>query len=106
MPKGEKRRDASAHGIAHHVGAGDAEMIEQAAPILRHGRRAIKCRVIELLALPVTPIVVSDDAAAGLRKGPHPAGADPVLRHIGGEAVNEQDGITLPLVDEGNPHTA
>src|SRR5215470_16795672 len=34
----EKRRDARPHGVTHHVGAGEIEVIEQRAYVLGHAR--------------------------------------------------------------------
>ena len=96
MRKREKRGDARAHRIAHHVGAGDAEMVEQAARVLGHRRRAVEARVVELLAVPMPAIVEGDDAAPGLGQRAHPAGIEPIGRNVGGKAVDQEDGLALP----------
>ena len=109
--RGDERhmgRDPCAHGIAHHVGPPDAEMIEKPAAILRHAVGIVGLRVVELLALPMAPVVEGDDPVSGARQGLHPKRVDPVDRMVRGEAVDEQDRIALPLmgrhVDIGDAH--
>src|SRR3990170_8039108 len=102
MVEDEKRGDARAHRIAHHVGVADAEVVEYAPRVLRHDRRAIKARVVELLALSMSAIVVGDDAAPGLSERAHPTSIAPIGRDIGGEAVDEEDRLPFPLVDIGD----
>ena len=51
MMHGEEGGDARAHGIAHHVGALDAEMIEQRAHVARHQRHLVGGGIVELARL-------------------------------------------------------
>ena len=93
-----------AHGIAHHVAAADAEMVEQAAPILGHHRRAIKAGVVELLASSMSAMVVGDDAAGSLSQDAQPMRIAPICSDIGGEAVDEENGFSIPLIAISDPH--
>ena len=64
MLEDKERSNPRAHRITHHVGALDAEMIEQTPRILGHLRRAVELRVVQLLALAVPAIVERDDPAS------------------------------------------
>src|SRR5215210_5187831 len=68
--RGERHmgRDARPHGIAHHVGALDAEMIEEPAPVLGHAVGIVGHGVIELLALSMAAIVERDRPVSGPRQ--------------------------------------
>ena len=57
MRQGEKRGDARAHRVADDVRALEPEVVEQAARVLRHDRRAVVLEVVQLLALAVAAVV-------------------------------------------------
>src|SRR5215471_7929477 len=80
----EKRRDARPHGVTHHVGTDEIEMIEQGAYVLGHAGAMIGRRIIELARGAVPAIVERDDAPAGRGQRRNPAGKDPV--HLGGRS--------------------
>jgi hypothetical protein len=104
MRHGEKRGNASTHGIAHNVGALDLEMVEQAAPVFGHRRRAIKRRIVQLLALTMPSIVIGDHPAPSCGERADPPWVDPIGRHIGGKAMDKKNRFALPLVDIGDLH--
>ena len=79
-------------------------MVEQAARVLGHQRRAVERAVVELLALAVPAVVDGDDAEAVAGEQAHPARLDPVGAHAGGKAVDQQHRVARALVDEGEPH--
>ncbi len=91
-------RNSGPHGIAHHVGFLDPEMIQKAAGILRHDIGIVVLRAIELLALAVTAIVEGDRPVPGFGQGFDPEGVDPVHRVVRCEAVNEKDRVAMTLV--------
>ena len=95
--KRQERGDARAHRIAHHIGPGDAQMIEQAARVLGHQRRAVGRRIVELVALAMPAIVDGDDAKAILGQKTDPAGVDPIVLDTGGKTVDQQNGIAARL---------
>ena len=86
----QKRGNARAHRIADDMRTRDAEMIEQAASVFRHQRRAIVGQLIELLAFSMTPIVERNDPVTGFDEKVDPAGIDPIRLHIRSKAVDEQ----------------
>ena len=96
--------DPRAHGIAQHVRARDTKMIEQPPRVFGHDRRAIRLRIVEFPALTVAAIVVGDDAAPGLPERADPVGVEPIRDNVGGKAMDQEDGIALPLVHKGDPH--
>ena len=67
MSQRQERGDARAHRIAHHVGAADAEMIEQRPHVLGHPVGVVVGRIVELGRLAVAAIVERDHPAAGAR---------------------------------------
>src|SRR5215469_6333629 len=105
MGKRKKSRVPRAHGIAHDVGALEAEMLDQAANVLGHDRGMISGGVVELARLTVAAIVERDDTPPGARQRRHPAGRDPVHFLVRREAVDEYDRLALPLVKKRNLHT-
>ena len=105
----EKARNPGAHRVAHHVGARNAQVIEQVAGVLGHAVRAIGVGIVELLAAPMAAIVERDHPSAGLGQRIDPARIDPVDPMAGREAMHQQDRfaqIRLDRrdVDKGNPH--
>ena len=105
MSEREKHGDARAHRIAHHIGAVDAEMVEQAARILGHGRRAIAARIVELLASSMPAIVEGDDAAAGLASACDPACASRQLAAtLEAKPWMRRIGSPSPSSTIGDPH--
>src|SRR6476660_10606396 len=79
-------------------------MIEQAPSVFGHDRGAITLRVVQLLALPMPPIVEGNDAAAACHQRTDPARVDPIGRNIGRKAVDEQDRFPLSLIPIGDAH--
>ena len=79
-------------------------MIEQAAGVLRHQRRAIGGLIVQLLALAVPAIVDGNDAEAVADEQADPTGLDPVEARAGGKAVDEQDRCSSSLVKKGDAH--
>ena len=65
MRERQERRDARAHGIAHHVGAGEIEMIEQRAHVVGHQGAVVGGRVVELGRSAMPAVVERDGAPAG-----------------------------------------
>ena len=65
MRERKERGDTRAHGIAHHVGAREIEMIEQRPHVVRHEGAVIGGRIVELARGAVPAIVERDDAPAG-----------------------------------------
>ena len=104
MGEREEGRVPRAHGIAHDVGALEAEMLDQAADVLGHDRGVIGGGIVELARLAVAAIVERDDAPAGARERRHPAGRDPVHFLVRREAVDEHDRLALPFVEKRNFH--
>ena len=80
-------------------------MIEKTARVLRHQRRPIVIRRIELGTAPVPAIVECDDVASCRRQCLDPTGVDPIGRHVRGEPVDEEYWIAHPLVDIGDLDT-
>ena len=72
------------------MGAFDAQVVQERPRILGHQPRAVRCLLIELGALSVAAIVERDDPVAGAAQRAHPARIDPVGRHVGGKAVDQQ----------------
>ena len=73
MRQRQKRRDARAHRIAHHVGARDIEMIEQRPHVLGHHGAVIGGRIVELGRGAMAAIVERDHAPAGAGQRRDPA---------------------------------
>ena len=96
----EERADTRTHGIAHHVGATDAQIIEQRAHITGHARAVIGGRIIELAGLTVAAIIKRNDATVRLLERPDPAGAYPVDLRGGSKPVHENDGFALAFIEE------
>src|SRR4029077_15598627 len=93
----EKGGDPRAHRIAHHIGPRDAEMIEQPPPVLCHRRRTVRVGIVEFAAPSMPPIVISDHPAPRGDECSHPTRVDPVGDQVRGKAVDQQDGLALPL---------
>ncbi len=87
----EEGGDPGAHGIAHHVGAVDGEMVEQIGRVRRHPVRRVSLRVVQLLARSVAAVVDQDRAPSRLGQRRRPARRDPVDAVRRGEAVDQQD---------------
>ena len=96
----EERGDARAHGVAHHVGAAELEMIDERAHVIGHACAVIGGGIVELGRGAVAAIVERDDAPAGLGQRRDPAGMNPVHLRGRGEAVHEHDRLALPFVEE------
>ena len=92
--------DARAHGITHHVGAAEIEMIQQRPHVLGHPGAVIRGRVVELARAAVPAIVERDDASAGLDQRRHPAGINPVHLRRRGKAVHEHDRVARPFIEK------
>ncbi len=96
----EEPGDARAHGITHHVGAAEIEMIDERAHVIGHASAVIGGRIVELARGAVSAVVERDDATAGLGQRRDPAGMDPVHLRRRREAVHEHDRLALPFVEE------
>ena len=98
----EEGGDPRAHRIAHHIGPRDAEMIEQPPPVLCHRRRTVRVGIVEFVAPSMPPIVISDHPAPRGDECSHPTRVDPIGDQVRGKAVDQQDGLALPLVEIGD----
>jgi len=87
----EPHRDASAHRIAHHVGALDPQARHEVRRVARHPIGTIVGGSVEFLALPVAAVVERDDPAPGITERLHPARIDPVDAMVRGEAMDQED---------------
>ena len=76
--QGQESGDAGPHRIAHDIGAGQREMIEQSPHVVRHDRAVIGCRVIQFGRCAMAAIVERNHTASGARQGRHPARRGPV----------------------------
>ena len=77
-------------------------MIEQAPSVFGHDRGAITLRVVQLLALPMPPIVEGNDAAAVFLQFGNPGRINPVDVLRRRKAVDEKDRIALAFIEIGN----
>lgn len=99
---GEKRPDPAPHRIAHHVGAAEAQVIDQVRGVPGEQPEPVHFRVVELGALPVAADVHGDHPPPGPLQGVDPAGGAPVDDDVGGEAVDEEDRLAVALVEVGD----
>ena len=95
-------RDTRAHGIAHHVGSFDFQMVEQRTYVVRHGGAVIAGRVVQLVGCAVPAIVERNHTPSITRERRHPAGLHPVHLLGGGEAVHQHNRFAIALVEIGN----
>src|SRR5262249_1782495 len=93
-----------AHRIAHHIGAGDREVIEQPAGILHHRGRLVGLRLVELRALPMPAIVIGDDAVAVAAEQADPTGIKPIVLDARCEAMHQQHRLAGTFVDEADAY--
>ena len=98
----EERRDAGSHGVTHHVGAGDLQMVEQGAHVVGHERTVIESRLVDLARGAVSPIIERDHASAGPGQGRDPSGMNPIHFGIRAETVDEDDRLALAFVEKGD----
>ena len=79
-------------------------MIKERQRIPCHDSRPVVFRAIQFGALAVAPVVVGDHAISSIVERLDPTWIDPVEEDIGGEPVDQQDGVATarPLVDEGD----
>ena len=92
MRIGERQEggNARAHGIAHDVGLGDAEMVEQRDRVVGHAGRMVGRRIMGLVARAMAAIVERDHPVAGITKRLQPTRINPVDVGAGGKAVDQQ----------------
>ena len=100
MGERKERGNARAHGIAHHIGAAEIEMIEQRPHVLGHPGAMIRGRVAELARASVPAIIEGDDTPTCSGKRRHPAGIDPVDLRGRRKAVHKHDRRPLPFIEK------
>ncbi len=96
----QRHGDAGAHRISHHVGPGDAEMVEQPGRIVGQERQRIRLRIADLLASPMATDIHGDDPPAGPLERVDPPGGAPVHNVVRREAVDKEDRVAFPAVEE------
>ena len=89
--------DAPAHRIAHDVDPAEPEMVDEVGGVPGQRRQVVRAGIGELGAGAMAAHVHGDGAVAGLGERVDPAGRAPVDRVVGGEAVDEEDRIALPV---------
>src|ERR1700730_4174289 len=94
-------RGPAAHRIAHHAGARDLQMVEQADSVGTHVRKSVQACVVRLVAMPVAACVVSDNPPAPREPLDHP-GLYPMLVRAGAETVNHEHRRAAALVQVMN----
>lgn len=103
MGHGQKGGNARTHGISHHMGFRDAEMIEQRHGVFRHDRRIIGVWIMRLVACAMAAIVDGNHPVARIPECFQPAGMYPVDVRAGGKAMNQQNRLArrITLVEIG-----
>src|SRR5512146_3467861 len=76
-------------------------MVEQGDGVGAHVRKPVAGRVVRLVAMAVAARVVGDDAPSPCEPRDHP-GPDPMLVGAGAEAVNQEHGRAVALVQVMN----
>ncbi|QTK78577.1 hypothetical protein AT6N2_C0719 [Agrobacterium tumefaciens] len=107
MRHGQKRGNTRAHGIAHHMGFRDAQMIEQRHRVVGHDRGIISLGIMWLVACAMAAIVDGNHPVAGVTQRLQPAGMHPVDIGAGRKAVDQQNRVTrrITLVKIGKAKT-
>src|SRR5512133_3574707 len=91
-------RNTRTHGVAHDIGAGETDMIEQRPDVVRHAGAVIGGRIVELARGTMSAIVERDDAPAGLNERHNPPGIDPIDMRGRRKTVYEDDRLAFPFI--------
>ena len=101
MIAGDGEREVGAHGVAHHLGLTDAQVVHEGQDVAGHGAAVIVGRIVRLVAVAVAAVIQGDHPEVLALEGCVPAQALPVLGTVGGEAVHQQH-RSPALLDGGN----
>ena len=95
--------DSTAHRIAHYPSLRKLQVVQQCDRVGAHMREPIVGDVVRLVAMPMTAHVVSDDAPSPREPRDHP-GLYPILLGARTEAMNQEHGRAVALVEVVNPY--